>query len=109
MKGMIGLIALLPALAFAAGNADQASAPVEKPPAFGLSNNVVGHENRADQDDQVTRDTRRLLNQQANSKPADHSELSAPVYVETQQRLSRSFNKDIKDFSKDQTIQSGSQ
>lgn len=103
MKWIIGLVALIPVLALAAGDAGQGPGTPEKPPAFGLSNNVIGHKSANDREDRVTKDTRRLLNEQAHSKPAEHSELSAPVYVETQQRLSRSFTRDIKDFGKEQT------
>lgn len=108
MKWIIGLVALMPALALAAGAAEQNTTSTDKPPAFGLSNNVVGNTKSVGNGDGVANQTRHILDQQAHSKPANHSEISAPVYVETQQRLSRSFKQDIKDFSKDQTTQKGS-
>lgn len=107
MKWIIGFVVLIPALALAAGAGQPVPHGKEKPPAFGLSNNVVGNGQSIDPED-VGGQTRRLLDRQAHSRPASHSEISAPVYVETQQRLSRSFKKDIKDFSKSQTTQ-GSQ
>lgn len=109
MKRMMGLLILMPALALAAKPANHMSADSGRPPAFGLSNNVVGQSPPENPDDQVTRDTRNLLNNQAHSKPAKHSEISAPVYVETQKRLSKSFQQDIKDFGKDQTTSGGTQ
>lgn len=99
MKWILAVIALMPALALAAG-AD--TAHVQRPPSFGLSGNVVGHSSSGDEDG-TTNETRRLLDEQAHSEAPEQSELSAPVYVQTQQRLKRSFDKDIPEFGKEQT------
>ena len=44
-----------------------------------------------------------LLNQQRDSRPAAKSELSAPIYVDTQRRLADSFRTAIPDTFGEQT------
>lgn len=102
MKILVATILLLPALALSA----PATAPASGAPSHGLSGNVVGSAPPAN-GDQTASETRDLLNQQAHSQQPDRSELSAPIYVQTQQRLGKSFDKPIPDFSKDQTKGSG--
>lgn len=103
MKRIIGLLALVPALALAAGVSDPAMSP-KAPPSFGLSGNVVGDQpEHSHSDDRTADETHRLLNGQAHSGVPSKSEISAPVYVQTQQRLSNSFKEKIPDFTNDQT------
>jgi hypothetical protein len=86
MKALIPLLALLPALALAA----------DEPPAFGLSGQVV--------EKQYDNQTQRLLDQQRHSPPAAHSELSAPIYVDSQRRIADTFKQAIpEDFGEKQT------
>jgi hypothetical protein len=44
-----------------------------------------------------------LLNQQRDSRPAEKSEISAPIYVDTQRRLADSFRTAIPDTFGEQT------
>lgn len=102
MKWLSSVLFLMPTLALAAGAATPSSAPVDGPPPFGLSGNVIGE--RADGADRAMGQTRRLIHQQAHSGPPEQSEISAPIYVKTQQRLSKSFDQPIPDFDEDQTL-----
>lgn len=99
MKMLVSVLMFMPALALAAG---VTITPVPDAPPFGLSNNVVGH--RAGNVDHTAIETRQLLDEQAHSAPATKSEISAPVYVQTQQRLSKSFDEPIPDFKDGQTL-----
>ncbi len=101
MKTLISTLILVPAFAFAAGSGAPVTPPAQDAPAFGLSGNVVGH--KAHSDNETALETRRLLDEQAHSGGAANSEISAPVYVQTQQRLSKSFDEAIPDFGDDQT------
>lgn len=99
MKTLVSVLIFMPALALAAG---VTITPVPDAPSFGLSGNVVGH--RTGNIDHTAIETRQLLDRQARSGSAEKSEISAPVYVQTQQRLSKSFDQPIPDFKDDQTL-----
>lgn len=86
MKTLIPALFLLPALALAA----------DEPPAFGLSGQVV--------DKHYEHQTQRLLDEQSRSAPAEKSELSAPIYVDSQKRIGDTFKQAIpEDFGEKQT------
>ncbi|ASK35977.1 hypothetical protein CEK62_17090 [Alcanivorax sp. N3-2A] len=84
-KSIIPMLMMAPLLALADG-----------PPAFGLSGQVVER--------RYEFDTKQLLDQQSQSAPAARSELSAPLYVDSQRRIADTFKQAIpEDFGEDQT------
>ena len=85
MKATLTLLMLTPLLALA-----------DEPPAFGLSGQVVQRH--------YENDTQKLLDQQRHSPAATQSELSAPLYVDSQRRIADTFKQAIpEDFGEDQT------
>jgi len=68
-------------------------------PEFGVSGKVVD----AEQEHQVGAATQRALEQQRRSPPAEKSELSVPVYIDTQRRLADSFKQPIPESFGEQT------
>ena len=68
-------------------------------PQFGVSGKVVD----TDREHQVGAATQRALEQQRRSPPAEKSELSVPVYIETQRRLADSFKQPIPESFGEQT------
>jgi hypothetical protein len=62
---------------------------------FGVSGQVVSNESETVTD--------WLLNQQRDSRPAEQSELAAPLYVDTQRRLADSFRTAIPESFGEQT------
>lgn len=81
------LVLLIPGLAVAA--------EPEQNYSFGVSDQVVNNVPETVTD--------WLLNQQRDSRPAAKSELSAPIYVDTQRRLADSFRTAIPDTFGEQT------
>jgi|TARA_R100000501_G_scaffold8120_1_gene16716 hypothetical protein len=88
MKLVMALLTLIPLAAMADGR-----------PEFGVSGNVVD----AEQEHQVGAATQRALEQQRRSPPAEKSELSVPVYIDTQRRLADSFKQPIPETFGQQT------
>ncbi len=88
MKRAIILLLLLPAVGMAGS-----------PPEFGVSGNAVGAQRAHD----VGAATQRALEQQRRSPPAEKSELSVPVYIDTQRRLADSFKQPIPETFGEQT------
>ncbi|QJX02501.1 hypothetical protein HML84_13195 [Alcanivorax sp. IO_7] len=86
MKYGLALFIMIPALALA-GEAET--------PEYGLAGVVVKERSATA--------TERALNQQRRSPSAEESELSVPVYVQTQQRLSESFKTPIPESFGEQT------
>lgn len=82
---LIGL--LLPMASLAAEPAGQY--------AFGVSDQVVNKP--------PSTETEWLLNQQRDARPAEESELSAPLYVDSQRRLADSFRTAIPETFGEQT------
>ena len=80
MRCAIALLLLLPAIAMADGA-----------PPFGMSGDVTGTQRTHD----VGAATQRALEQQRHSSPAEQSEFSVPVYIDTQRRLADSFKQPI--------------
>ncbi len=88
MKVVVALLTLLPIAAIASGA-----------PQFGVSGKVVDSE----REHQVGAATQRALEQQRRSPPAEKSELSVPVYIDTQRRLADSFKQPIPESFGEQT------
>ena len=88
MKLVMALLTLIPLAAMADGRAE-----------FGVSGKVVD----AEQEHQVGAATQRALEQQRRSPPAEKSELSVPVYIDTQRRLADSFKQPIPESFGEQT------
>ena len=88
MKLVMALLTLIPLAVMADGR-----------PEFGVSGKVVG----AEQEHQVGAATQRALEQQRRSPPAEKSELSVPVYIDTQRRLADSFKQPIPESFGEQT------
>jgi len=88
MKLAMALLILTPLAAIAAG-----------PPPFGVSGKVVD----AEQEHQVGTATQRVLEQQRRSPAATKSELSVPIYIDTQRRLADSFKQPIPESFGEQT------
>lgn len=88
MKLVMALLTLIPLAVMADGR-----------PQFGVSGKVVG----AEQEHQVGAATQRALEQQRRSPPAEKSELSVPVYIDTQRRLADSFKQPIPESFGEQT------
>jgi hypothetical protein len=88
MKRVMALLILMPMAVIADG-----------PPPFGVSGKVVDVE----QEHQVGAATQRVLEQQRQSPPAAKSELSVPVYIDTQRRLADSFKQPIPESFGEQT------
>lgn len=88
MKMIIALLTLLSATVMAGG-----------PPEFGVSGSVVDTE----REHHVGDATQRALEQQRRSPPAEKSELSVPVYIDTQRRLADSFKQPIPETFGEQT------
>ena len=74
MKYRIAILMMIPAVVMA-GEAE--------PPEHGLAGVVVSERSSTATD--------RALDQQRRSAPAEHSEISVPVYIDTQKRLAESF------------------
>ena len=68
-------------------------------PEFGVSGKVVDTE----REHEVGAATQRALEQQRRSPPAEKSELSVPVYIQTQRRLADSFKQPIRESFGEQT------
>ena len=88
MKLVMALLTLIPLAVMADGR-----------PQFGVSGKVVATE----QEYQVGAATQRALEQQRRSPPAEKSELSVPVYIDTQRRLADSFKQPIPESFGEQT------
>ena len=88
MKLVMALLTLIPLAAMADGR-----------PEFAVSGKVVD----AEQEHQVGAATQRALEQQRRSPPAEKSELSVPVYIDTQRRLADSFKQPIPESFGEQT------
>jgi hypothetical protein len=88
MKLVMALITLIPLAVMADGR-----------PQFGVSGKVVDTE----QERRVGAATQRALEQQRRSPPAEKSELSVPVYIDTQRRLADSFKQPIPESFGEQT------
>ncbi len=88
MKLVMALLILIPLAVMADGR-----------PQFGVSGKVVGTE----QEHQVGAATQRALEQQRRSPPAEKSELSVPIYIDTQRRLADSFKQPIPESFGEQT------
>lgn len=88
MKLVMALLTLIPLAVMADGR-----------PEFGVSGKVVD----AEQKHQVGAATQRALEQQRRSPPAEKSELSVPVYIDTQRRLADSFKQPIPESFGEQT------
>lgn len=88
MKLVMALLTLIPIAVMADG-----------PPQFGVSGKVV----ETEQEHQVGTATQRALEQQRRSPPAEKSELSVPVYIDTQRRLADSFKQPIPETFGEQT------
>ena len=88
MKVIIVLLTLLPAAVIACG-----------PPEFGVSGKVIDTE----REHQVGAATQRVLEQQRRSPSAESSEISVPVYIDTQRRLADSFKQPIPETFGEQT------
>ena len=88
MKRVMALLTLIPLAVMADGA-----------PEFGVSGKVVD----AEQEHQVGAATQRALEQQRRSPPAEKSELSVPVYIDTQRRLADSFKQPIPESFGEQT------
>ena len=88
MKLVMALLTLIPLAVMADGR-----------PQFGVSGKVVGTE----QEHQVGAATQRALEQQRRSPPAEKSELSVSVYIDTQRRLADSFKQPIPESFGEQT------
>ena len=88
MKLVLALLTLIPLAAMADGR-----------PEFGVAGKVVD----AEQEHQVGAATQRALEQQRRSPPAEKSELSVPVYIDTQRRLADSFKQPIPESFGEQT------
>ena len=88
MKLVMALLTLIPLAAMADGR-----------PEFGVSGKVVDTE----QENRVGAATQRALEQQRRSPPAEKSELSVPVYIDTQRRLADSFKQPIPESFGEQT------
>lgn len=80
MKLVMALVTLIPLAVMADGR-----------PQFGVSGKVIG----AEQEHPVGAATQRALELQRRSPPAEKSELSVPVYIDTQRRLADSFKQPI--------------
>lgn len=68
-------------------------------PEFGVSGKVIDTE----REHQIGAATQRALEQQRRSPPAEKSELSVPVYIDTQRRLADSFKQPIPESFGEQT------
>ena len=88
MKLVMALLTLIPLAAMADGR-----------PEFGVSGKGVD----AEQEHQVGAATQRALEQQRRSPPAEKSELSVSVYIDTQRRLADSFKQPIPESFGEQT------
>lgn len=88
MKLVMALLTLIPLAVMADGR-----------PQFGVSGKVVDTE----QEHQVGAATQRALEQQRRSPPAEKSELSVPIYIDTQHRLADSFKQPIPETFGQQT------
>jgi hypothetical protein len=88
MKRVMALLTLIPLAVMADGA-----------PEFGVSGKVVDTE----REHQVGAATQRALEQQRRSPPAEKSELSVPVYIQTQRRLADSFKQPIPESFGEQT------
>ena len=88
MKRVMALLTLIPLAVMADGG-----------PEFGVSGKVVDTE----REHQVGAATQRVLEQQRRSPPAEKSELSVPVYIQTQRRLADSFKQPIPESFGEQT------
>ena len=88
MKLVMALLTLIPLAAMADGK-----------PEFGLSGKVV----EVEREHQLGAATQTALEQQRRSPPAEKSELSVPVYIDTQRRLADSFKQPIPESFGEQT------
>lgn len=86
MKYRIAILMMIPALVLAGET---------EPPEYGLAGVVVKEHSPTATD--------RALDQQRRSARAEHSEISVPVYVDTQKRLAESFRTPIPETFGNQT------